>query len=562
MERYSRIIASLIQAEFGFDGTVSLNRPDEKFGDLTTNIALQLAKSLNQNPRQIAKLLAEKLHQTDEFAEVSIAGLGFINLRIKDSVLAVELEKIISNPSDYGRSSLYEDKIIVAEYSDPNPFKVLHVGHLYTSIVGDAISNLIETAGGQVHRVNFGGDVGLHVGKTLWAIMRQLGGENPDKLSDINENERSDWMAACYVEGTRHYDKDEQAKAEITLLNKKIYQIQADDDYESGLARIYWTCRQWSYDYFDAFYKRIGTKFEKYYPESEVAELGLKTVLEQKDKGVYQESNGAIIFAGDVHNLHTRVFVNNEGIPTYETKDVGLSLQKWQDYHYDESIIVTDHGQLEYMKVVQKSIEQFRPDLAQRTKHLTHGVVKLFGGVKMASRKGNFLKAVDVLQIVANEIEAQQGSLSDEPVLGAVKYTFLKNRIGSDIIFDPAESVSLRGNSGPYLQYSLVRAKSIMNKSPEVEPKVTIYSYSQAERALLFKLTEYSSVIQQATTGLTPHLVCTYLHELTQVFSRFYENSPVIGNPKEVFRLQLVSAYKGILTSGLKILGIPMPDKM
>jgi len=564
MDKTALVIRQSAKDLFDVDCDIKLSRPDSKFGDFATNVAMQLAKPLGRNPREIAEQLSARLRETGDFSEVSIAGPGFINLKIKDSILSEELKEIVENPSGYGKSDLYKDKVIVTEYSDPNPFKVLHVGHLYTSIIGDAISNLIEYAGGAVHRVNFGGDVGLHVGKTLWAILKKLDGENPEKLSEIPKDKHSEWMGECYVEGSRAYEDDEQAKSEIIELNKKVYQIHIDDDHESRLAQIYWTCRKWSYDYFDTFYARIGSKFEKYYPESETSQIGLSTVLEQRDKGVYKDSDGAVVFEGEPYGLHTRVFVNQEGLPTYEAKDVGLSIKKWQDYHFDKSIIITGNDITEYMKVVIKSIEQFMPELAEHTKHITHGNIRLAGNEKMASRKGNFLRAVDVLDITADANEKVQGNRNDEPVLGAIKYSFLKFKIGADSIFEPKESVNLQGNSGPYLQYALARAGSIIKKltSDRSEFNPPSDGYSQYERDLLFKITEYPHVIHQATTEFAPHQLCTYLYELAQVFNRFYENSKVIGDERESIRLHLVSAYASVLRNGLAVLGIPTPERM
>jgi arginyl-tRNA synthetase len=541
---------------------IKVTRPDPQFGDYSTNVAMQLAKQLGKNPREIADQLGAELRESDDFSDVSVAGPGFINIRLADTVLVNDLRQILEQNDAYGKPTLYQDKVVVTEYSDPNPFKVLHAGHLYTSVIGDAISNLIEHARGTVHRVNFGGDVGMHAAKTMWAIIARLGGENPDGLSEIPETDRSEWMAAAYVEGTNAYEDSEDHKTEIVALNKRIYQLHTDDDHDSPLAHIYWTCRTWSYDYFNAFYDRIGTHFEKYYPESQTAPIGLKTVLKQKERGVYVESQGAVVFIGEPYDLHTRVFVNSEGLPTYEAKDVGVSIMKWDDYHFDESIIITGNDIIEYMKVVIKSIEQFEPELAKRTRHFTHGNVKLAGGVKMSSRKGNFLRAVDVLDVAADENEKLQGNRDDAPVLGAVKYAFLKNRVGPDIIFDPKESVSIVGNSGPYLQYAHARAVSITHKSDVTVSDLALVTFDDYERSLLVKMTEYPDVLENAVSELSPHLVCTYLYELAQVFNRFYEKSHVVGDEREGIRIQLVSAYAGILKNGLTLLGIPAPDKL
>ncbi|HTH72469.1 MAG TPA: arginine--tRNA ligase, partial [Candidatus Pristimantibacillus sp.] len=293
MEEVQKALESVIQNVFNADVKVELTRPDPQFGDYATNVALQLAGRLARSPREVGEELANRLREAlgDNVHEVTVAGPGFVNIRLSDKALVEQaLAGLTARPQDY------QGQVVVTEYSDPNPFKVLHAGHLYTSVVGQAISNLIETAGGQVHRVNFGGDVGLHVGKTMWAILQELGGEHPEKLADLPEDGRSEWMAKCYVAGTNAYEQDETAKAEIIDLNKRVYQLFADDDHDSPFAHIYWTCRQWSYDYFNAFYERIGTPFERYYPESETAPVGLRVVREQLEKGVYQQSDGAVIF--------------------------------------------------------------------------------------------------------------------------------------------------------------------------------------------------------------------------------------------------------------------------
>jgi arginyl-tRNA synthetase len=547
-------LAATVQELFDTQTRIDLSRPESQFGDYATNVALQLAKQVGKNPREVAEQITEKLRVRlgDTVREVTIAGPGFINIFMSDSSLwkAVDAEPVKS----------LAGQTIVAEYSDPNPFKILHAGHIYTSIVGDAIANLLEHAGADVHRVNFGGDVGLHVGKTMWAILRELGGEHPEKLQDIPEAGRSEWLASCYVRGTAAYEDDEAAKASIIALNKRVYQLFDTNDHDSDFAQIYWTCRQWSYDYFNAFYARIGTKFEKYYPESVTAPIGLKTVREELEKGVYEESNGAVVFNGEKYGLHTRVFINSHGLPTYEAKDVGLIMAKWQDYHFDKSVVITGNDIIEYMKVVLKSIEQFAPELAARSVHLTHGNVKLAGGVKMSSRKGNIFRAVDVLNAAADANKESTGRNDEQAELGAVKYAFLKQRIGADIIYDPKESVSLEGNSGPYLQYAHARARSILAKAT-VE-QVALTELQDDERSLLRKLSEYAEIVERATTELLPHHICTYLYELAQEFNRFYEHNRVVGDERQAVRLQLVQRYADSLQSGLRLLGITAPERM
>jgi arginyl-tRNA synthetase len=557
MQEMQSTLASVIRRLFDIDLQAELTRPEPQFGDYATNVALQLAGRLGKPPRWVAEQLIVALREAygDQVEDITIAGPGFINIALSDRAVA---DAALSAPSY--RPEAYTGQLVVLEYSDPNPFKVLHAGHLYQTIFGEGIANLLVAAGADVHRVNFGGDVGLHVGKTMWAILQELGGEHPEKLLDVSESSRSEWMAKCYVAGTNAYEDSEESKQAIIEMNKRVYQLVADNDHETLFAHIYWTCRQWSYDYFDAFYARIGTKFEKYYPESETAPLGVRVVKEQLARGVYEESDGAIVFRGEPYGLHTRVFINSNGLPTYEAKDVGLIMAKWRDYHFDRTIIITGNDIVEYMKVVLKSIEQFEPELVRRTTHLTHGQLKLQGGVKMSSRKGNFFRAVDVLEAASEANKQVAGREDEQAVLGAVKYAFLKQRVGADIIYDPVESVSLEGNSGPYLQYAHARARSILKKGGE--PAKQLAGLDEHERPLARKVSAYPEVLDQAVHELMPHYIATYLYELAQTFNRFYEHAKVVGDSRESTRLKLVELYAEVLRSGLRLLGITAPDTM
>jgi arginyl-tRNA synthetase len=541
-----------IRNSYGLEMEPVLTRPEAQFGDLATNVALQLAGQLGKKPQDVATHLANAVRELDEVLEASIAGPGFLNITLTDKALADGWSAEVPKR--------FRHQTVIVEYSDPNPFKVLHAGHLYTSIMGDAIANLVESAGATVHRVNFGGDVGLHVGKSMWAIVRALGGEQPDKLADIPADERASWMAERYVEGSNAYDDDPEAKEAIVDYNRRVYRLHADQDKSSDFARIYWTCREWSYAYFDAFYARIGSHFEKYYPESLVAERGLKEVRAQIGE-VFDESDGAVVFAGEAFGLHTRVFINREGLPTYETKDVGLIFHKYDDYRFDRSIVITANEQAQYMAVVLKAIEQFAPELARSSTHLTHGMVKLAGGVKMSSRKGNFLRAIDVLDAAESANKELNGAADEQVSQGAVKYAFLRQRMGNDIVYDPLESVSLQGNSGPYLQYAHARACSIIGKS-SVTPDLGELSFDASERSLTRSLSEYQDVLESAIQDLSPHVICTYLFELAQTFNRFYEKSRIIDDPREAVRLALTVRYRDTLSHGLGLLGIAAPEKL
>ncbi|HUC87966.1 MAG TPA: arginine--tRNA ligase [Candidatus Binatia bacterium] len=545
---------------FGVAVKVELTRPDSRFGDYATNVALALANKLGQNPQQVAETLAARLkvNLAAKLADIQVAPPGFLNLRLKDEVLAQMLE-LKPTKSLTGQT-------VLAEYSDPNPFKPLHAGHLYTTLVGDTIARLVEQAGAKTIRINYSGDVGLHVAKSLWAIIKHLGGELPDKLSEVPVKERPEWLGERYVEGHAAYTDDPTAKAEIVNINKQVYQLQAKNDHTSALAQLYFTCRDWSYDYFKDFYKQLEvTPFDRYIPESEVTPVGVLAVEAGLAKGIYEKSQGAVVFNGERFGLHTRVFITAEGLPTYETKDVGLSLTKWQDYHFDRSIIITANEQAQYMAVVIASLKQFAPQPAERTKHLTHGVIKLKSGVRMKSREGNVVTAMQVLESARAAGKASGLNINESTVLAAVKYAFAKSRIGADIIYDPEESIALEGNSGPYLQYAHARARSILAKiagSDGGKDQAELTKLEPAERALLLKITQYPEVVDYALSELMPHHICTYLYELAQSFNAFYEGNRVIGDARQAIRLKLVEAYAQVLQGGLELLGIEAPERL
>lgn len=540
---------------YGVEITPVFTRPEPQYGDYTTNVAMQLAAQIQKPPRQIAEEIMQVLTTRGDF-EVTIAGPGFLNFRLSDTEIFAAALQSTALPKPH------ENKVVVAEYSDPNAFKVLHGGHLYTSLVGDAIANIVAAAGATVHRVNFGGDVGRHVAMTMWAIIEELGGEFPEKLVDIPNEQKLNWVSEKYVKGNSAYEADEAAKTKIIEYNTRIYAIHSENDKDSPFAKIYWTCRQWSYDGFDALYERLGMQpFEKYYPESSVFDIGLQTVKEHIGT-VYEESEGAIVFRGEPYGLFTQVFINSEGLPTYAGKDVGLIQAKYQDYKFDISFMITDIAQKDHIAVVLKSIEQFQPELAQKTVHYTHGRIKLAGGEKMSSRKGNILRADDIINASFEASKATPGESDAAVVLGAIRYSFLRSRIGGDIIYSPTESVSMEGNSGPYVQYALVRARSILRKTEAITAATEVTSLDEYERSLARKIGMYPEAFIAALTDYSPHHICNYLYELAVTFNRFYEQSRVIEHERSAERVALTRAYETTLSHGLSVLGMPKPEHM
>ena len=557
MKQVVDVISETIKQLFDVEVVVDLQRPKPEFGDFATNVAMQLAGRLGQNPRQIAERIVEQLRTNPLFSAVEIAGPGFINLKLTDQMLW--------QTAQAPAPAIYQNMSYVLEYSCPNAFKDLHTGHLYQTIYGDILARVLESAGATVHRTSFGGDVGLHVAKCLYGMKIALDGFNPDKLDTVEHDAflRAQWIGQVYVIGAKAYEEDTTAQAEIVEINKAIYHLHEENDHQSPMAQVYWTTRQWSFDYFSAFYQLIKVDNMHYYPESSTAPVGLKVVREQLALGNLEQSDGAVVFKGDEQqHLHTRVFITSNNLPTYETKDIGVIWLEKQDYNFDHRILITGNDQKEYMRVVYAAADVFNPGIGAMMTHLTNGTVRFADGKKMSSRLGNVTRAIDVLDIVKQRVSSitNQPEVQNDIALGAIRYAFAKYRLGGDIAFDVEETVSLQGNSGPYIQYAHARACSILAKAGttgEIDQ-----TCDTSERQLLQKLSEFPEVVEKAAREYLVHGICNYLYELAQEFNRFYEHNRVIDDPRQAIRLALVTRYRDTLASGLRILGIIAPEKM
>ncbi len=534
-------IAGACKDLFAVDVPVALTRPDEQFGDYATNVALQLAQELNKNPRDIADQIAKNLQSQGGkvVKSVQVAGQGFINITLNDEALW----KLASH--DIAKTLSGQE--ILVEFGDPNPFKEMHIGHLYSYIVGDAISSLLEAAGAKVERLSYHGDVGLHVAKAIWGM--QQSGVEPDK---VIQN-----VGLYYQKGAAAYEGDAAAKANIDKINEHIYK--KDDD---AINQLYDWGKQESFREFDAVIGDLGITTDKRYLESESAQTGMDFVKKHQGK-VFKDSDGAVVYEGEKVGLHTRVFITGKELPTYETKDLGLAELKNSDFpKASRSIIITAHEQSEYFKVMLAALKEIDEELAKKTAHLAHGFLSLSTG-KMSSRKGDVFTATRLMVDVEGELEKKYPDSPQGTDLAAIKYGFLKHRLGSDIVYDVEESVSLQGNSGPYLQYAHARARSILRKPKKrlaLSPQPS--ALDEAERNLLRKIGEYAEVVDKAVDELMSHHTCTYLYELAQVFNRFYEKNRVIGDEREAVRTKLVQAYADTLKNGLELLNISAPEKM
>ncbi len=592
-----------------------VHSPQSEFGDYATSLCLSLFKTLTPEQKaqfkspqqlsvQVAKAVVEAATESGFLQKVESAGPGFINLTLTQTYLLSQLAEVIKQDSAYGQTTQLANKKVSVEYTDPNPFKELHLGHLYSNLVGEAVARVMEANGAQVWRVDYYGNTGLHVAKSVWGMKKKLEKEDLtlEALATQPISVRQAFLGKCYAFGVNSFESDEAAKTEITHLNTLIHAVAQELQIENEgwvpavdynkfvnapefdrveIKKLYGAGLKWSLEYFETLYQKLGTKFDGYYPESKVGERGYQVVRDNLKPGMFEDSNGTIIYPGEKYGLHTRVFINKLGLPTYEAKEIGLAHAKYDDFKYDKSIIVVGKEVKEYFKVVLDALRKINPALGNITYALTHGMVKLPEG-KMSSRSGNvitveglFEQAKEAAELIITNSDlpaTEKNDIAEKVGMASVKYALLKADAGNDVVFSFKESVSFSGNSGPYLQYTVARCNAVLEKAGEAVKAVSELNnleMNPAEVSLIRQLVQLPETVAQVPEILSLHLLCNYCYELASAYNAFYNTHSILGNADrpvsaetKQFRLALTLATKIALTNALKLLGIVCPKRM
>lgn len=558
----------------------ALDLPDIQHGDITTNVALIAHSDSNirsslfrgplsasascsaadiANPKDLAELLKEILSKDEELSKIiskiEVAGPGFLNFWLKKDHLITEIGKR-SRPQTPERS---DGERVMVEYAHPNTHKEMHIGHMRTLIVGEALARMLSHAGAEVFRANYQGDIGPHVAKSIWGVRRliQERGLSWEQAEQMNDREKAHLLGEGYALGNKLYEDN---KDEIDSLNAKLYKKETDvkDDYERT--------RGWSLKYYDTFYSRFNTKFDKLYFESDTASKGKEIVQENLGK-VFTKSEGAVVFEGEKYGLHTRVFITSDGNPTYEGKDIGLAFTQYDDFAFDKNIHVVANEQTGYFKVVFKALAMIDEKFTDKEYHLPMGMVNLVGK-KMSSRSGEVFTVDELLDEVKSESvklidnkdlsEESKEDVAEKTTLAAVKYSVLNTGAKQDVAFDVKTSVSLDGNSGPYILYTYARIKSLLDKGGE--PKEG--EMDDKLKDLVRMAFRYNYIVTKAAEDYAPNVICTYLYQLAQAYNTFYNSEKIVGTEAEPQKLYVSGKVADTLRSGLDLLGIQTVERM
>lgn len=533
-------------------------------GEYASNVAMVYAKKIGKSPRVCAEELLVEIQKntSEEIEKIEIAGPGFLNFYLSQKFFVDTLRRIVAD-GDFGKGKLLFGKKVVFEYTDPNPFKAFHIGHLMANAIGESLSRIGEFQGAEVKRICYQGDIGLHVAKTVWAMKkaRLAFPQDSDSFSD-----KIKFMGDAYVTGVNAYEDDLSVQAEIREINKKLFE-KSDAD----LAVYYEKGRAWSLDYFEEIYKKLGTHFDDYIFESEVSKQAVDIVKNYTPE-VFEESEGAVVFKGEKYGLHTRVFLNKEGLPTYEAKELANAMEKAKRHQFDFCVITSANEIKEYFKVVLKAMSLIDQKNGEKTSFVGHGMLRLPEG-KMGSRKGNVITGESLIADTEHDVflkmtdreieESLKKDIATKVAIGAIKYTILHQSIGKDIIFDKEKSLSFEGDSGPYLQYAFVRTGALLAKA-EKEAIASSLSHPPATPYEIEKiLYMFPEVVERAWSEKSPHGIVEYLIRLAGVFNSFYAEGLIVSKEVDApYKLAIVEATRNILKRGLWLLGIETVPKM
>jgi arginyl-tRNA synthetase len=523
--------------------------PDASMGDYALPV-FHFAKELRKAPVQIAADLASKLKAGGLIREIKATG-PYLNFFIDRAGFAKYALKAAASPN--------EDKVVMVEYSSPNTNKPLHLGHVRNICIGKAVSNILKERGNKVVQSCLVNDRGVHIMKSMLAYERWGLGKAPGKKSDH-------FVGDFYVLFSQKSKEDERLETEAQELLKR---------WEAGdqAVRKQWKLmNKWAEDGFNATYKQLGIKFDKYYYESDIYESGRSIVLDGLEKGIFTKKDGAVV--ADI-NGQDKVLIRADGTTIYMTQDIYLAIQKFKDFKLKQSIYVVGSEQNNHFLQLFSILKMLRFEHADDCHHLSYGMVYLPEG-RMKSREGTVVDADDLVaemvSLAKAEVARRYEKLSEKEKdkrakiigLGALKFYMLRNDAARDMTYDPNESISFEGETGPYIQYAYARIASILRKAGKNVSKVEYSSYGVDEMPLLKLVAGYEDAVSQARLHLKPHIICRYLLDLSQAFNEYYHKVPVLGaDPKlRDARLSLISRVKDCLKDGLALLDINVLERM
>jgi arginyl-tRNA synthetase len=572
---------------------VQLQKTREEFEGHLTVVVFPFVKAARKSPEMvgedIGKYLVENL--SDTVAKYNVVK-GFLNLVISDAPWITLLNQINAEEK-FGFTPVTEKSpLVMIEYSSPNTNKPLHLGHVRNNLLGSALARIVEANGNKVVKTNIVNDRGIHICKSMLAWLKWGNGETPESSGKKGDHLIGDY----YVAFDKHYREEvkqlvaqgmdeEQAKQEAPLIKEAHEMLVKWEKNDPEVRSLWKKMNEWVYAGFDETYKMMGVSFDKIYYESDTYLEGKEKVIEGLEKGLfYRRDDGSVWADLTGEGLDEKLLLRSDGTSVYMTQDIGTAKLRFQDFPIDKMIYVVGNEQNYHFQVLSILLDKLGFKWGKDLVHFSYGMVELPNG-KMKSREGTVVDADDLMAAMiadaydASKERTKQTEMPEEEArevarkvgLGALKYFILKVDARKNMLFNPEESIDFNGNTGPFIQYTYARIASILRKAKEqgieipAELSTVNCQLSTKESELIQKLNQFPVAVRQAGTDYSPSGICNYCYELTKAFNQFYHDFSILNEPDEnlkLFRLSLAKAVAKVISLGMGLLGIEMPERM
>lgn len=567
---------------------ISLQKTRKEFEGDFTFVTFGLSKLAKKSPELIGQELGEFLIKSDKKISVYNVVKGFLNISLSNSFWLTYLNHISINTHIGFKEKDSSGRCIMVEYSSPNTNKPLHLGHVRNNVLGYSVAQILKAAGHKVIKTNLVNDRGIHICKSMLAWKKFGNGETPESSGLKGDH----LVGKYYVEFDKAYKKeieallangvpkdDAEKKAPLMLECQQMLRNWENGDFET--VELWKKMNSWVYKGFESTYKNIGVDFDKMYYESNTYLLGKEIVTEGLDKQVfYKKENGSIAIDLSKDGLDEKIVLRSDGTSVYITQDLGTAIERFKEFKELNQLIYTVGNEQDYhFKVLFKTLEKLGYNWAKECYHLSYGMVELPEG-KMKSREGTVVDADDLLTEMYNTAESTtkelgkvEGFTTDElhqlyqtVSLGALKYFILKVDPKKKMLFDPKESIDFNGHTGPFIQYTYARIKSVIRKADfkqtQVSNEINLHLF---ERELIKWIYDFESIVDEAAKAYSPALIANYVYELAKLYNRFYHELTILKEEDEnlkTLRLQLSNVSSQAILNAMSLLGINVPEKM
>ena len=590
----SKAAGEAVKALYGMDATektLQLQKTRSEFEGNLTLVVFPCVKAAKKSPEQTAQEIGQYLVDNCPAIEKFNVVKGFLNLSIGDGAWLELLKAIDANPR-FGFAPLPSEgqgevPLVMIEYSSPNTNKPLHLGHVRNNLLGWSLAQIMEANGNRVVKTNIVNDRGIHICKSMLAWLKYGNGETPESSGKKGDHLIGDY----YVLFDKHYREEvkqlvaqgmdeEQAKQEAPLI-KEAHEMLVKWEQNDPEVRALWEkMNSWVYAGFDETYKKMGVSFDKIYYESQTYLKGKAKVEEGLAKGLFERHDDGSVWA-DLTNegLDQKLLLRSDGTSVYMTQDIGTAEMRFHDYPLDKMIYVVGNEQNYHFQVLSILLDRLGFKWGRELVHFSYGMVELPNG-KMKSREGTVVDADDLMELMVDDAyktsmelgkfddmtEEERREIARIVGMGALKYFILKVDARKNMLFNPEESIDFNGNTGPFIQYTYARIRSILRKAEDnVQCSTFNVQLAEKEVELIQKLSEFGAAVEQAGKDYSPSGIANYCYELTKVFNQFYHDYSILNEPdeqKKAVRLVLAKNVAKIIKSAMALLGIEVPERM